>query len=395
MKSYFKIFASTILTVGIVLQPVAIIAADETKSETKLETERLTAEAELVKAKAGLEKARLEALNLPKIENKTDISGANAGQIEAAMLASRAVDAAAIKISDIVKAKAPCPTNRFLVLTGTEKVDLNQPVIFKMQITAIQSQLNEVAPPPPPPLAMGVGAVIGIVNAAASLFANDSKITAVDLQSIDATLVAQVVAGKLATGDCDLVSTPSGGYGVADLSNADSAKIPMMLDRLFKSRNLAIAKKITFGEKPTDAQKKEIIAIDIATKAYDDFMKAVTTVDANGATPLTTAIVLDNFEPANTKIVRIWVNKAGGSLINTKNIVTMLGVDPVKVSGGMVVSYSMVNAATGSIESSGLLTCQTSLASLRKIQNGKWKASTGGSTTIEGEAFCKVPVPPT
>jgi hypothetical protein len=390
MPLYSSRFSRSKLICAFLLSAVPIFsaAADDVDPNAALiaEKNRLKAETDLLTAKTGLETARINALNLPKIENKTDLSASGAGQIETTMLASRAVEAAAKGIDTAIKL-SPCANATYVVLTGAEKIDLNQPVAFKAQLDNIKSQLSfAIDPTGKAPLGLGAGAIVGIVNAAAGMFGNDTKITPVDLTSIDATMLAQVLAGKLSSSSCP-AKTPSGGYGVANLTNS---KIANAMQEIFNLRLEAAEKKAGFAEKPTAPELvAQIVALDSAIKAHDDFAKAATTSDANGAMPLVTAAILDDLAPDKTKIVRVWVNKAGGSLINTKNIATMFGLDPVKVSGGLVVSYSVVNAQTGAVEGGGLKTCQTSLASLRKIQSGKWAVNTKDGPKEIGEAFCR------
>ncbi len=381
--SHSKIMCALMLSVA----PIISVAAEDPDPNAVLiaEKDRLKAETDLVTARAALETARLNALNLPKLENKTDLSASGAGQIETTMLASRAVEAAAAGLATAIS-ETTCSDNTYIVLTGAEKIDLNQPVAFKAQLANVESQLSfAIDPEGDDPSRLGIGAIVGIVNAAAGLFGNDTKVTPVDLTSVDATLLAQVLAAKLSASKCT-AKTPSGGYGVANLT---SSTIANSMQEIFNLRLEAAEKKASFRGTLTDPQKAQIIALDAAIKAHDDFAKAATTADANGAMPLVTAAILNDLAPDKTKIVRVWVNKAGGSLINTKNIATMFGLDPVKVSGGLVVSYSIVNAQTGAIEGGGLKTCQTSLASLRKIQSGQWVVKTKNGSGTMGEAFCR------
>ncbi len=59
--------------------------------------------------------------------------------------------------------------------------------------------------------------------------------------------------------------------------------------------------------------------------------------------------------------------------MNTKNLATTFGADPLKVSGGVVASYLLIDSSTGAATSGGVLTCNTTLASIRSVQERKWR----------------------
>src|SRR3712207_445278 len=106
------------------------------------ETERVKAEAELQKQKAELTKQeaeRIKALGLPSFEGKTDLS-TNAGAMEAALLATRAVGQAAIWIA--AEGTLQAGSGRLLLLAADETVDFGAAHVLDLQMEAIEAQLK-------------------------------------------------------------------------------------------------------------------------------------------------------------------------------------------------------------------------------------------------------------
>jgi hypothetical protein len=95
----------------------------------------------------------------------------------------------------------------------------------------------------------------------------------------------------------------------------------------------------------------------------------VTTPNDQGVVPLLSAARLADLRENDYPILRVHVDKAGGSLVNTKNIATTFGVDPLKVSGAVVASYIMTDPKTGFVTTAGILSCSTTLTSIRKVQD--------------------------
>src|SRR5262249_51650988 len=96
-------------------------------------------------------------------------------------------------------------------------------------------------------------------------------------------------------------------------------------------------------DNPAAKDKKLVASIQAVRKHYSDFFIRVTTADAQGVVPITRAARLEQLTAAADRVLRVHVEKAGGSLINKKNIATFFGADPVHVTGGLVVSYTLTN----------------------------------------------------
>ena len=382
--------------VGAVLFATASFAEDPptaTEQETARlaqQTALLTAQANLATAKAALDQAKVKALGLPEFKNETTLDPGG-GVIEANMLASRAVRAAANHIKLSSKCTNAIDGLSYLMLTPLEKFDVNAPIFVQLHAGAIQAQLRQALDlrADTRVASLGAGAILGIVQAAASLFANETKVSGIDLPSINDAALIMATAGSL----CGKGIVPSASMGMIDLEHST------IINKLSELQTLVLTAADARRRIPDDGKdehKRKAAALEAAMTSYDGFITKIGTVDSEGQSPLSQALLIERYPIEKTYIVRIAVNKAGGSIINSKNLWTTLGVDPVKVSGGLVVSYSITKADTGAVETSETFTCQTSLASIRKIQNGRWTAldaKTRAEKPTEGkyfsEAFCR------
>ena len=384
--SYFYL-KSSVATIGL-LTAAAVYAADpptaaEQEAERlKQETALVTAQAGLATAKAALEKAKIEALGLPKFENKTTLE-TGGGTIEATMLTSRAVTEAAVRIGKVTwlpDTKA-CPaelTTRYLLMTQSEKYDVNVPVAIALQINGVaqilvaaigndaSGALTALNDDGTSIRTLSPTAVIGFVNAAAALLASETKVTGLDLSSINDSALIMATAPRM----CGAGVVPSASMGAIDLASSATVK---KLSILLALRGRAAAALQAIPENASPSQKSKAVALSGAIAAYEGFVSKIFTTDTNGQSPLSQALLIERFPALSTNIVRITVNKAGGSFVNSKNLWTTLGVDPVKVTGGIVVTYTITDAATGQVTNGETFSCQTTLTSLRKIHDDTWR----------------------
>lgn len=392
IRTVVVIVASLMASAAIAADPPT--AAEQEAERLKQEAAVLTARAGLATAEAALEKAKIEALGLSKFENKTTIESGG-GAIEATMLTSRAVREAAARIGQVSwdKDTKTCPTEvsgHFLLLTATEKYDVNVPVAISIQINGIAQMLVAAIGKDDPNVAtilaggasdasmLSATALIGFVNAAASLLANETKVSGIEINSINDASLIMATAPKM----CGVGVVPSASMGAIELAKSQTLQ---KLGILLSLRGFAANELQEIPENATGKLKARAAALTSAIATYDAFIGKISTVGADGQSPLSQALLIERFPAASTKIVRISLNKAGGSLINSKNLWTTLGVDPVKVTGGLVVTYTITEAATGLITKGETFSCQTTLTSLRKIHDDTWRPK-GESTSL---AICR------
>ena len=352
-------------------------AQDQTADDT--ETARLTAQAALynaqaaaTNAKAARDNAKIDALGLPSFENKTTISD-KGGEIEAAMLVAQAVKVAGSKIKG-------ARTDKVIILTGSERLDFNAPKLLKWELEGISNEMNRAIDGATTlctkrPASLAVPFVTALISAAGNLLSSESTITGLD-GSIDDLMLANAVASSFG-GNAQIYTF---GMGAIDLKNNQLA-LDLVAER--GNRNKINECKSHAGKDPEDPIKSELAALDSAAKRFDDFYIKVTKINDSGRSMITDAALLDKLIDDSRKLLFLKVHKAGGSLINTKNIATTFGLDPVKVSGGLVISYAYVDPKDGKVESADILSCRTNLTSLRKVQSRSWTVA--GSDKNETE----------
>lgn len=325
----------------------------------KAETERLTAQAALERARAD----HVKALGLPSFEGKTTL-GQGGGAIESLLLAAEAVEKAADRISsrtlklikdgaDTDEATRPEPRS-VLVLAGDEAIDFGLLGALRLQLDAFQAlfdglldsraELNFLAP-------AGLGGGLAMFSAIAGLLRADSEVTGSSLPELSSRVLAIAVAGRL-NGRAIL---PSGSFALAP----KASPLVRSLVGLASDREKIAA--VAAGLQPADAARHTA-----GLARFDAFLTSVMTADATGKVPLLQGVRLEQFGPSPL-ILRVYVEKAGGSLVNLRNIGTFLGFDPVRVSGGLVASF-VITEPGGHVLAAEVLTCRTRVAKLREIQ---------------------------
>jgi hypothetical protein len=134
--------------------------------------------------------------------------------------------------------------------------------------------------------------------------------------------------------------------------------------------------------KPTQ-EHKDLTA---ALARFDAASARITTADASGAVPLAQAMRLEAMSRGNPRVLRVYVDRAGGSLVNRTNLLTTLGMaDPVRVSGGMFASYTLTAPASGRVLSADVITCRTTSTRLSSVQRGVWGKRVAGRRSTEAE----------
>lgn len=367
MKHFRSIRATPAIAAALAGLALAPAAAAQAVPDPELA--RIEAETKLEEAKAERDKAaaeRIKALGLPSVEGKTAL-GTGAGEMEATILSTDALRVAAGAIS------AKLGTESYIVLAGDEALDLGRAGAVRTEVDAIRAIfLNAgVSAPTGPRSAVGASAVVAAISAAAGLLRPDTEVTALNLQAISHRALATAVAARLGI-KAILPAAAIGALPPEDPFGPEAWEDKSLL-QAFNSlglyRDAAMKKWPANPAKPTDEQKRVMAAV----ARYDSFFARMTAADDKGSVPIAAAVRLSHMMRNKPKVLRLHVDKAGGSLINSKNLFTMLGVDPVKVSGGLVASYMVTDPEDGSVRGGDILTCRTSISGLRAIQEGRWR----------------------
>jgi hypothetical protein len=327
-----------------------------------------TAEAAKIAAEAALAKAPVAALGLPSYEGTTTL-GQGAGAIEALLLATDALHAAAAGIAAAI-AEARWPAGEafagdFVVLAGDERLDLSELAAMRAEIRGLEAAFEPVRPRGAEGeyhelTAAALAGPIAAIGAIGGLLRSDTSLAPVDHSaSLTHRVLATAVAGKLA--GRTILPAEITGAGVDP-----SPAIVEQIVRLGRARGEAAAwVKALPEDRAADGERMRA-----AIARCDAFLTRVTMPDATGSVPAVRAARLEQLAEAGALVLRLHVEKAGGTLITRKNLWTFFGADPVRVSGALVVSYRLVDPADGRVILADVLNFRTRLATLSEIQAG-------------------------
>lgn len=413
---------------SLIAQPV--LADDDPNAATKAqtaaieaETAKTNADAAKITAQTARDKAQIDSLGLPHFDNKTTLTD-DGGAIEAAMLSTRAISAASLRIGTLVgkvcsdatnaaklapatasapkvngvagsepwiqlisgkSVARPTPSWRVVVLAGNEKIDLNSGKLMLAKIAYFNRKFAALLPPPAKSKASGpkllfesATMIPAAISAVAGLLGSETTVSGVKLPEVDDHMLANAVAGQLK--GCAIL--PSVGAGMVDLENDP---ISIAIGEVLNQRNQAAA--LVAASKTPKAYR--IAELKATNADFDTFLKEIGTAGGDGQTPFVQASLADRMAAVpELMILRVVVNRSGGTITNTKNIGTYFGTDPVRVSGGLVASFVLVKAQSGEVVIGDTLACQTARVKLRDVQSGNWTSN--GQTGGPGKAVCKM-----
>ncbi|WP_145958982.1 hypothetical protein [Sphingobium sp. SCG-1] len=380
MPSFIRI---GVYLIALTLCNITTAHAEDDNTELAKETARIAAETALINAQAAqrnaeaaLVKAKVDAWGLPSYSGETEL-GSGAGVIEATILATAAANAAGRYIA----ATAPQLTGGkigYLVLAGDEGVNFSQLAIIRVQLDGLRVAFQN-AGVPDPDLAgtsrLAPGMAIAAVSAVSGLFRAETSVTGVEINGISDRTLATATSGALSSSF--LASAPTIPRDEAFVSGKlwmDQAVL-QRIDTLSGMRQQAIDLRKTLGEKPVGANAAKATQLDSVVARFDSAMSKFLSPDDKGTIPAAEAARVERLGSRIGSILRVYVDKAGGSIVNTKNISTIFGVDPVKISGGLIASYIYTDPNDGSVKKSGVLVCRTTLTALRHIQESGRKAT--------------------
>lgn len=364
MKQRALVFFGSLLCAGAASGQSApdLATINAEKDRIAAETERTKAETARINAEADRDRVRVSSLNLPSFEGKTTLKDANAAKIETLLLASDAVGGAVQVI------KSGAGSGPFVVLAGDEALDFSIADSIAREVGNVNDLLRAALNQPTPDrgdLSLGIAAV----SALAGLLRSEAEVSGADLGSnLSNRLLAAAVASQV------------GGYLPGAIIRAPVAVANEPTDSLFNNwntmldlaRDAATARK-ALGDKPKERDKAHAATLDKALERYKALYDRASTANAQGIAPITAAVRLDRLSREKPKILRVYTEFVGGTFVSTKNIATFLGADPMKASGGALVSYTITDPSSGKVEKHHLIACRSAYTSLRDIQSDRWR----------------------
>jgi len=351
---------------------------------------RFEAEKAAIEARSARDKAKVDSLGLPSFTNSTTL-GDKAGYMESAILTSAALKKATITLEEKLKpnGKTSLIPNGVILVADDVSVNfgLYDEVIWEIASTNLElaRTTNVVAQnckggAKVNAAEAGVVTIISALTAAAGLISSEVTVTGL-ADTADGSMLINSLAGRL--GDDTIIY----GYGLGwPEIDEDKNQLLSNLKTVRLARITADQAKSVCPEAKSqdDNQKKAVAALDSATKRYDEFYGRLLKVE-NGTTLIGQALRLQQI--GTRDILRVKLVRSGGSFLNSKNLWTTFGLDPVKVSGGVIVTYALQEKASGKIKSAGSFACQTTLTSMRKILENRWVSRKDGKVN-DNEAWC-------
>ena len=210
--------------------------------------------------------------------------------------------------------------------------------------------------------AVPIAAIASLIG----LMKSETQLDAVS-QTVDAKLLAAAVAGQLKN-----AVIPS-----AAISEVSDAALINSFENLMAAAD----------EASNHASKDQLDELKTLITRYDALTSRLLTPDKEGIAPLAAAARLQSLNKNNPDVLRVNTEQAGGTLVKRTNLFTALGGEAVFISGGLVSSYRLTDPKTGDVVVAGVITCRTTLSSLRKVQEASWKSPQLG-TNKEPVAVC-------
>ena len=198
-----------------------------------------------------------------------------------------------------------------------------------------------------------VGALLPFVS---SLLRSETEISRLDGGLNDDRLLAYAVAKKAGNRAVVLVPPSLTSIVSDDPTLAELQRLKIARDEVQK----------TLPKKKPDAKKVAAVA------AADALQKALLTADDKGTVKLVSVIRARLVASGRDygKLVRVNIEKSGGTLLKRKNIAVAFGAPAVAVTGGLIATY-VIDSGKGYSEGQGMVVCQTRLANLRTVHRLK------------------------
>lgn len=314
-------------------------------------------------------KAAIDELKKLKQSQPQQTFNDGALAIESWLLTSTAIDSTAAKIHDAVESSLEGKS--LVVLASDEAVDANEAAMFMAEMSFISRRIRQAATMQCPSTrleALFLPQAIGAAAAIVDLLKSETELTAID-QTVDAKLLAASVAGKFE----GRAIIPSAAIAVGS-----EGRLLQKFRELVELAEGAQSDRDGLAEKgePTKCEQQKLGRLNAALGGYDAFYTKATTAK-NGVVPIVTADRLDTVLGPNSRVLRIATQSSGGTLLKRKNLMTALGAETAFISGGLVSSYQLTDPSTGQLIKAGVVTCRTTLTSLKRVQQGSWTSTPG------------------
>lgn len=279
------------------------------------------------------------ALGLTAATGETKL-GTGAGDIEAWLLTAGGLDAVAAEIRGRLGG-----AGSYVLLTPDEKINLGAPTVLASRIAFLKAKIeNRACKVPPPPGVGAAAAVAPSIGDIGAALATDTTITGIVVAAQDRALVSALAAKRL---EGQKFFIPS------------DAVAPSKSELVTNWNDLAFMAE-RCREDPANKDAAEV-------RLYDALDKEVN-ARTDGASLLERAAATAALVEQTPKIVRVAIERAGGTTVVRSNVWYKLGFPgAVVMGGGLIASFRVINPASGEIEKAGIVRCGFPQRSFHKI----------------------------
>jgi hypothetical protein len=318
-------------------------------------------------------------------DKKQDTVEDNAGEIEAAILSAAAMRrAAGLICAGIPKSNNVDNITSLYFVTDADLQRARRAGVLLTQIDVMSSFLQGYRRSDRVDTAIETGSTRGFIPAlgAASqllsaLLRNDDTVSGISGTLTDSTILANMMIDQQASGGQCHNAVP---LTFTQDVIGDSSSTSLVLGKI-NNLNLAYqAFLATIAKEPTESETE------IKT-GYENFMTGLTT-SVDGTSAIESLIrasgVWRNLSSdPGVGVLRLSVDKSGGTLLQRKNIWTALGARSLAITAGIVVSYR-ISTSVGTAKAGGTVYCttaQTSFVDLHKMAAENIPAHCSGEST--------------
>lgn len=342
--------------------------------KVKDRTELIKAETDKFKAETDRLKAQIDALGLPKPEGKTELEG-EAGKLEGWMLASATLGVAAARIDTEVQTwlAGNNAAGPIILLDADDILDLRVGELLRAEIQsqtdAYDSAMIKAKCSNAPVRGAAAAAIIPAIGTILSLLKTDTKMSGFSFDTAEGALINALAGqgGGRYVIPADLAAPGAGGTTLAKLTAFTGLRDA--------AETCRIEIEAAAGD---DAKAKKAAAVRLAPLVVlaarsQTWLDAASERKDGKPSRIELAMTADTLLASSPSpyILRLRVEKAGGSLLQRSNLFTMLGAPAVGITGGTVVSWRMSTASDGITRTGGILVCRTKLTNLNAIHAGR------------------------
>jgi hypothetical protein len=311
----------------------------------------------------------------------------NTGEIEAALLAARAVREAAVTIDSTIRRSLTANGN-IVVMAAADVPTFQSLIAYRAQVgivrTALEDAIKKATPAPDPkqritPIVGAAGTVLDAANKLLSFFRTDYIVGGVTVTLDDLLAVAEVanLLRQTRDGKAFVVTIPAiynpkalsdpARFLVTDVRDLSLKK--QEADGLTKAQDAVVdefskkandekdpIKKAALQKRADDA-KALADGLRSASTLFNTWFGKLTVVDDKGTSALVTIVkektISDQLATGHFLVLKI--QKAGGGYLVKKNMWTFFGGMPLYHMGGAAVSFVLFDGASGNVAVAGVV----------------------------------------